>query len=82
LGKFSERAIDDRIDVCGFILNFFLYKEIKGYFDQEAFSLNHQSRFSKSSGVSIPIPTCVVSTILFVSQIPGNAVVPVFRCFQ
>jgi hypothetical protein len=26
LGKFfSERAIDDRIDVCGFILKFFLY---------------------------------------------------------
>jgi hypothetical protein len=63
---FSERAIDDRIDVCGFILKFFSTKvKSKGTLTKTAaFSLNHQSRFSKSSGVSIPIPTCVVSTIL------------------
>jgi hypothetical protein len=48
---FSERAIDDRIDVCGFILNFFSTKvKSKGYLTKTAaFSLNHQSRFSKSS---------------------------------
>jgi hypothetical protein len=34
---FSERAIDDRIDVCGFILNFFSTKvKSKGYFDQDS----------------------------------------------
>jgi hypothetical protein len=64
-------------------LNFFSKVKSKGTLTKTAaFSLNHQSRFSKSSGVSIPIPTCVVSTILIRSQIPGNAVVPVFRCFQ
>jgi hypothetical protein len=61
--NFSERAIDDCIDVVLF-LNFSLLSKIKGYFDQDSSFLNHQSRFSKSSGVSIPIPTCVVSTIL------------------